>query len=192
MKEGSLLSKHVHNIATSKEDSLDPIAFKAIKEHCRRDESAIGQIYEAILQYLSKPNAAIRLNCWRLIEQLFDRAHGFRVRAVEDLDLLACLAVGTDPVRPLPLPKEVAGRLQSQAIRTIRDWVDRFAPGYPKLKVSYAVLRRSVDFESLSLGNINYNLTSRHLITSSVPDPHGSAFNWSPGSGSGSRRVKKS
>jgi hypothetical protein len=32
------------------------------------------------------------------------------------------------------------------------------------------------------------------FIPSSVsdPDPHGSAFNWSPGSGSGSRGVKKS
>ena len=76
-----------------------------------------------------------------------------------NLDELAQLAIGTEPGRPLPLPKEVAGRLQAQAIRAVKDWVDRFAPGYPKLKVSYAVLQRVVDFQSLTLGSMSYNVS---------------------------------
>ena len=159
MAESQKLAKHVLTIATSKEDILDPAAFKAIKEICRRDESAVGRTCDVILKQLSKPNAAIRLNCWRLIEQLFERSHTFRQRIVENLDELAQLAIGTEPGRPLPLPKEVAGRLQAQAIRAVKDWVDRFAPGYPKLKVSYAVLQRVVDFQSLTLGSMSYNVS---------------------------------
>ena len=151
-QKSSGIGKLVRSIATSKENVLDPTALKAIKEICRRDESAIDRTFDAIRSQLGKPNAAIRLNCWRLVEVLFDRSHAFRMMAIENLEELVHLTAGTDPGRPLPPPKEAAGRLQTEAIRTVRDWVERFAPGYPQLRVSYAVLQRTIDFSSLSLG----------------------------------------
>ena len=154
-KKASGIKKLVLDVATSKSDALDPTVFKEIKEICRRDESAIGRAFDAILTQLSKPNAAIRLNCWRLVERLFDRSHAFRLRAVDRLEALTQLAVGTDPGKPLPPPKAAASRLQTDAIRAVKDWVERFGPGYPQLRVSYVVLQRTVDFTSLTLGRYN-------------------------------------
>lgn len=152
-EKSSAVGKLVATISTSREDSLDPAAVKSLKTLCRHDPSAVGRTFQAILAQLGKPNAAIRLNCWQLIEQLFDRSHAFRLLVVESLEELVHLAAGTDPCRPLPPPKAVASRLQADAIRAVRGWVERFSAGYPQLRVSHAVLKRTVDFSSLSLVN---------------------------------------
>ena len=114
MGDKTALAKYVHIVATSKSDSLDPVAFKAIKDICRRDESASEYVVNAILKQLAKANAAIRLNSWRLAEQLFDRSHAFRQHLLEQLEDVALLVIGVDPARPLPPPRETAARLQSQ------------------------------------------------------------------------------
>jgi hypothetical protein len=155
-KKSSGAKKLVVTIATSKQDTLDPVAFKGIKEICRRDESAIGQVFHVVQTQMSKPNAAIRLNCWRLLEQLFNRSHVFRLHVIESLEEVVHLAAGTDPSRPLPPPREVAARLRTEALEAVRGWVERYSSGYPQLRVSYAVLQRSIDFRSLSLGKDCY------------------------------------
>lgn len=50
---------------------------------------------------------------------------------------------GLDSDKPLPLPRPAADKLKTLSILTIKEWVEQYGCGYPKLKIGYNFLKHN-------------------------------------------------
>lgn len=115
----------------------------------RSDPAALPFVYDLLLIQLGKPHCQIRLSAFQLLDQLFVRSHAFRERVVAQLQTVLDLVVETD--LPLPPPAPARAALKKLSLERVRDWVEKFGPGYKALSLGYNYLKqvKKVDFNDL-------------------------------------------
>ena len=51
------------------------------------------------------------------------------------------VACGVESQSPLPPPKQAAERLKRESLLAIKNWMEKYGGGYPKLKLGYQYLK---------------------------------------------------
>ncbi len=85
---------------------------------------------------LKRKHSEIRLSCFQLIVELFDRSHQFRLLVLEELYSIFELTLETNN-STLPPPKAAAKKLRALSAETMHQWVKKFASAYRKLGKKY-------------------------------------------------------
>ena len=108
----------------------------------RQSDSYVRMAYETLMQHLAKDHAEIRLSSFQAMNELFRRSHLFRELLTSDFQRFVLLSCGSSD-DPLPSPSTAAARLKEESVLAIRQWVEIFGEGYPKLKIGYNFLKHT-------------------------------------------------
>ena len=57
------------------------------------------------------------------------------------IKLITNLVCGVESTEPLPPPKHAANRLKEHSLLAIKQWMEKYGDGYPKLKLGYQYLK---------------------------------------------------
>lgn len=93
-----------------------------------------------LMSHLAENHAEVRLSAFQLANELFLRSSQFRELLTSDFKTFAGLVTGTDPLSPLPPPKDAASQLKKGSLLAIKEWTQKYGRGYPKLKLGYNYL----------------------------------------------------
>lgn len=112
---------------------------------------------------IEKEHAEIRLSSFQVLDQLFQRSHSLRQLMCADFQKIISLGnirvhiiikvnhfIIVSGVDPLPPPQNVATKLKEQSLLTIKQWVEKYGDGYPKLKLGYNYLKHNKKVSLLS------------------------------------------
>lgn len=143
------LSELVEELTTSGQPELNQDKMKEVKRLCRLSGDCIDHVYHSVMSQLNQEHAEIRLSAFQIANELFSRSHHFRTLLVDNFQEFLELTVETDLEQPLPPPKEVAKKLKTLAIRTVKSWQASYGPSYKKLALGYHFLKqvKKVDFQ---------------------------------------------
>ncbi|XP_061581929.1 UV-stimulated scaffold protein A-like [Cololabis saira] len=143
------LAELVEQLTTSGRPQLDQDQMKELKKICRGSDSCIDHMYHLLMTQLDQDHAEIRLSAFQVASELFTRSHHFRTLLVDNFQEFLELTVETDADQPLPPPKEVAKKLKSLAIQTVKSWQTSYGSAYKKLALGYHFLKqvKKVDFQ---------------------------------------------
>ncbi|XGW05615.1 hypothetical protein V3C99_016180 [Haemonchus contortus] len=139
--------------STKKTVSTDSQEFKKLKKEVRENENALAEYVDYLFMSLKCPDSEQRQALLSIFDYFFNRSHKFRLRTVEKLQELLLLVCETDPFNyPLPGPSKERKELKAYALKTFKQWHEKFGPGYEKLNFVSDFLRKSkaVDFDSAS------------------------------------------
>ena len=108
----------------------------------RQSDSYVRVAYETLMKYLAKDHAEIRLSSFQAMNEIFRRSHLFRELLTSDFQRFVLLSCGSHDDQ-LPPPSTAASRLKEESVLAIRQWVEKFGEGYPKLKIGYNFLKHT-------------------------------------------------
>ncbi|VDO60188.1 unnamed protein product [Haemonchus placei] len=131
----------------------DSQEFKKLKKEIRENENALAEYVDYLFTSLKCPDSEQRQALLSIFDYFFNRSHKFRLRIVEKLQELLLLVCETDPFNyPLPGPSKERKELKAYALKTVKQWHEKFGPGYEKLNFVSDFLRKSkaVDFDAAS------------------------------------------
>ncbi|RCN33255.1 hypothetical protein ANCCAN_20915 [Ancylostoma caninum] len=131
--------------------STDSRDFKRLKSHVRANEGIIPDYVDYLFLSLQRSDSERRRALLSLFDYFFHRSHVFRLKTVENLQELLLLVCETDPLRfPLPGPIAESKQLKVDAIKMVKNWLEKFGPGYEKLNFvgDYLKESKAVDFDS--------------------------------------------
>ncbi|VDO05045.1 unnamed protein product [Haemonchus placei] len=146
-----LVNEAVSN--SKKAVSTDSQEFKKLKKVVRENENAIAEYVEYLFVSLKRSDSERRQSLMSVFDYFFNRSHNFRLRTVDKLQELLLLVCETDPLHhPLPGPTTECKELKAYALKTVKQWHEKFGPGYVKLNFVGDFLRESkaIDFDSAS------------------------------------------
>ena len=141
----------VEELTTSGESKLNEKILKDLKNFCKKSDENLGHVYRGLLNQLEKEHSQIRLSCFQVINELFQRSHKLRQMVLEDLHQIMELSVETNDERKLPPPSNIAKVLKSTALSNIENWYLKFGKHYKKLELGYDFLKRvkRIDFAGM-------------------------------------------
>jgi len=145
----------------SRAEEFDNSLMKRIKNICKKGDDHVEFAQKVLLSLLQKKHCVVRLNCVLIIDELFQRSHHFRDLLLEDFQAFVDFTLGSDPSKPLPPPVSQNKKLRTESIRKIKHWFLKFGDGYKKLRLSYNVLKQTVDFDEMCLINDESRLARR-------------------------------
>lgn len=157
------LNAALEDLTHSGRPNLDPQLMKRVKGICksvhrliiffklftkpvlffRESDSYVRVTYETLMKDLAKDHSEVRFSSFQVMNELFLRSHLFRELLTADFQWFVSLTCGTDPAHSLPPPFPAAERLKEESLLAIRQWVEKFGEGYPKLKIGFNFLRHN-------------------------------------------------
>ena len=135
------ICKSVHRLFNAAQQFTELVLFLVL--FSRQSDSYVRVTYETLMKDLAKDHSEVRFSSFQVMNELFLRSHLFRELLTADFQWFVSLACGTNPNHPLPPPFPVANRLKEESLLAIRQWVDKFGEGYPKLKIGFNFLKHN-------------------------------------------------
>jgi hypothetical protein len=120
---------------------------KIVKSFCKSSDSNLRLVFDAAMLHLAKPHAQIRLATLQLIDELFSRSHLFRQLVVANYTAITNLALGINGGK-LPSPETWAKMVKTLGLVLIKEWNDKFGPGYKQLEIGFNQLRATLRLET--------------------------------------------
>lgn len=104
-------------------------------------------VFDAAVLQLAKPHAQIRLATLQLFDELFARSHMFRQLTVGNYTAIMNLALGINGEK-LPAPENWARKVKTLGLILLKEWNDKFGPGYRQLEIGFNQIRALLKLES--------------------------------------------
>ncbi|XP_076992321.1 UV-stimulated scaffold protein A [Tamandua tetradactyla] len=150
------LPRLIEELTTSGEPKLNPEKMKELKKICKVSEEQLGHAYRLLMTQLSQEHSEVRLSAFHVVDELFARSHQFRTLVVSNFQEFLELTLETNHERLLPPPREAAQRLKQAAVRSVREWGEKYGEAYKKLALGVHFLRhnKKVDFQDVNVRTV--------------------------------------
>ncbi|KAI9032305.1 hypothetical protein DFJ74DRAFT_331220 [Hyaloraphidium curvatum] len=139
--------QRLEKLLTAGRSFLDPELLKGVKAFCRASDTNLRLVFDAALLHLGKPHAQIRFSALQLYDELFSRSHLFRQLTAENYVPITNLALGINGEK-LPPPEKWAKRAKTLGLVLVKEWSDRFGPGYKQLEIGLEQVRSLLGLDS--------------------------------------------
>ncbi|ESO96797.1 hypothetical protein LOTGIDRAFT_159535 [Lottia gigantea] len=145
------MSEYIEKITLSGQKTVDESLMKKLKKICRISDIYVKHAYHLLMSTLEKDHAEIRLSCFKIIDELFNRSHCFRDLLVSEFQTFLELTVGINHDLPLPAPIAISRTLRAETLKSIQQWFEKFGEAYKKLVLGYNFLKscKMVDFNDI-------------------------------------------
>ncbi|CAD6197955.1 unnamed protein product [Caenorhabditis auriculariae] len=129
----------------------DSAHLKKLKQAIRHESNVIEPLVESCFEKFPRMDCADRAILLTFLDYFFSRSHMFRTYVLNRMHDLLTYVCEIDPQRN-PLPRYRSKELKVLAIKIIKEWHVRFAPGYVKLAnvASFLSASKALDYEGMN------------------------------------------